>query len=809
VRLVLSVMLAVGLLAAVAPAVEEARRDRAVGAVEGDVAAIEAADRSLAATDEATGADVAGARRVVTVRIPPRSATTARIRYVAIGSVPGRAVADSGDEDVVAVATDSREPRLLRVDADLRVDGRDDRALLLREAGRHRLLLTPSEDGEALAVRRVDGATETAGDVRPAVDADSSAMARPDGAMDPFAWFDTDDGDCRCRVDRDDGRLTLTADDCPGDGDLADSHACRHTAIEASTARDATTVVSTTAGLDRVYDGVGGELLRGAGRFVERVAAHDAALADRAREAPLTAARDACARAGAVASVARDTGLAALSEEFADLSEALSPLVGLSMAGSLVDPVAPDDGRLREVLRLPTGATVRLYALPDEDVDVYHLAPVGPSLTPRARRTLVTARERLAAGAVGGGDRAPGRAVRAVAQEDDSVERLAGVLARHTRGYGVVESVLADEDVEDVYVTAPVDRRRIRLVRDGRTYRTNVRLTRDGARTIASRLRRASGRPFSRASPTVDTAVGTADGERVRVAGLTDPVSDGPAFAIRRGADDVWTLPKLVATRSLTADAAAILSVAVRRGAATLIAGPRGAGKTTTLGALLWEFPGATRAVVIEDTPELPVGSLGAAGRDVQRMRASTEGNGTDPEEALRSALRLGEGALVLGEIRGSEAETLFEAMRVGASGGAVLGTVHGEGGTDVCNRVVEDLGVSPAAFAATDLVVTLSVRSTESGRKRTLASIEERRPDGGFTALYDRSDGDLARTGRIDRGASHLFDDLAGPAESYAAIRSALADRRDLLAELARDGRTDPDAVTTAYAMAEGACRA
>jgi hypothetical protein len=73
--------------------------------------------------------------------------------------------------------------------------------------------------------------------------------------------------------------------------------------------------------------------------------------------------------------------------------------------------------------------------------------------------------------------------------------------------------------------------------------------------------------------------------------------------------------------------------------------------------------------------------------------------------------------------------------------------------------------------------------------------------PDGGFAALYDRSDGALSSTGRIDRGASRLLDDLAAPGESYADMRDALADRKALLVRLARDGRTDPEAVTAAYA--------
>ncbi|SIQ91265.1 Type II/IV secretion system protein [Haladaptatus litoreus] len=99
---------------------------------------------------------------------------------------------------------------------------------------------------------------------------------------------------------------------------------------------------------------------------------------------------------------------------------------------------------------------------------------------------------------------------------------------------------------------------------------------------------------------------------------------------------------------------------------AHLVSGTRGAGKTTCLGALLWELPTKTRTVVIEDTRELPVESLQRDGRDVQSLLTTANGDepGVQPAEALKTALRLGEGALVVGEVRGNEASVLYEAMR-------------------------------------------------------------------------------------------------------------------------------------------------
>jgi type IV secretory pathway ATPase VirB11/archaellum biosynthesis ATPase len=626
------------------------------------------------------------------------------------------------------------------------------------------------------------------------------------GIFDRFRG--SDERPCGCRPTFDGDRLVVDADDCPGDGRLAAEADCREAVVTALTDRDAETVLTRSRGVERAYEDDAAALLVAAGRFAERVAFRDETLAAVARRDPLRAARDAGARASPVSDVAAETGLLELAAAADGYDDALSPSVGVAVAGSRVRSRPPADARLVDARDLDTGSTARIYAREGDGVRTYHLAPVEKGLPPDAAATLGDAHEALATGAVEGGDRAPGRAVRRVADDGDPVELLADVLRKHARGFGVLEDVLADPRVSDVYATAPVTENPLRAVVDGETMRTNVRLTEDGAAALASRFRRESGRGFSRAAPTLDAAAETATGDRIRVAGVTDPVSDGVAFAVRAHGEAAFTLPALVANGTMPADAAALLSLAVENGAAVLVAGARGAGKTTTLGSLLWELPAETRAVAIEDTPELPVRTLQAAGRDVQPVRTTLdEGPGIAPTEALRTALRLGEGGLVLGEVRGDEARVLYEAMRVGANASAVLGTIHGDGGESVRERVVSDLGVPVSSFAATDLVVTLEAYREDGERARRVRAVEEvvDRDDGvGFASLYALDGDALAATGRIDRGESRLLPAIADAGESYADVLDRLASREDLIAGLAADERTRPEDVTRAYAGAK-----
>jgi type IV secretory pathway ATPase VirB11/archaellum biosynthesis ATPase len=615
-------------------------------------------------------------------------------------------------------------------------------------------------------------------------------------------------GECGCEVDLVDApstaerrrlsHLEVESGDCPGTGDLRTEPACRATVVDALVERDAGLVSVRADGIERRYRGAGAGLLLAAGRFVERVAVHDEALADRARSDPLGAARAAMGRAGPVADVAATTGLAEGATSL-DGYRDIHPLVGLTIAGATVRPRSPRGGELVDRRELGTGATVRIYD--GVDGPTYHLEPPWRSFDPGATRTLATAADRLATGSVGGGERAPSRAVRRVATDSVDIAVLTDVLERHTRGHGTLEHLLADPDVSDVFVSAPVSETPVRVAAGDKRVRTNVYLTPTGARALASRLRRASGRPFSRATPTIDAVVGTvATDEPVRVAGVSRPASDGFGFAIRAHGGDAWTLPGLVSAGTLPPAAAALLSVATRRGGAILVAGPRGAGKTTTLGALLFELPEEVRSVVVEDTRELPLEQLRSVGQDVQPLRTHTgDGPEPTPTEAVRTALRLGRGALVVGEVRGEEARALYEAMRVGASESAVLGTIHGESAAAVRERVVSDLNVPVSSFAATDLVATLTV-----GRRRRLSGLEEvRRTDDGvaFASLSGvEGQGDDARAGPVERGNSHLVEELARPEESYADVLEVLEERTRLLSSLARTDRTGPDEVATAY---------
>ncbi|SEH37652.1 Pilus assembly protein, ATPase of CpaF family [Halopenitus malekzadehii] len=632
-------------------------------------------------------------------------------------------------------------------------------------------------DGLTAVQRRLTDQTDDAGSIVPASEGCTCRVTVPES--EPGT-----------RSDR--TILAVDARSCPGDGALSAEPACRSTVVRALAKRDVDVVRVRSRGRRCSYRDRSLALLLAAGRFYDRISGIEPGTADVAARDPLRAAHDAIGRAGPVVEAAAETGLIETARSVSGYEEALRPSVSPAIATAELTLQPPPGAQLADRWTTDTGATVRIY---DHEgaFRTYHLTPSETSLTGRELEIVTAARRRLLER--GGDDaREPVRAIRAIGREYDvrmdNERELANVLRRHTRGYGVLEDVFADDRVSDAFLTPPVAETPLRVVVDGERFPTNVRLPPRGAGTLASRLRRVSGEGFSRASPTLDATLETEHGP-VRVAATTRPASDGYGFTFRRGGTTAWTLPRLVDAGTLPPAAAGLLSVAIERGVAGLVAGGRGAGKTSTLGALLWELPASTRGILIEDTPELPVDRLQDGGRDVQRLSVG-DGRELSPADAVHTALRLGDGAIVVGEVRGEEAAALYEAMRVGASGETVLGTIHGTDPEAVRERVVTDLGVPPTAFASTDLIVLL-----DSHRVVTIVEVRSGRDGVVFDPLFERDGDELVATGRIDRGTSRLVNGLACGSESYADVRAAIRERSATIAAHVDAGRTTPDAIS------------
>jgi len=374
------------------------------------------------------------------------------------------------------------------------------------------------------------------------------------------------------------------------------------------------------------------------------------------------------------------------------------------------------------------------------------------------------------------------------------IEKLSRILVRHTIGFGLIEVLLFDEKLQDIVLNAPISQNPV-FVRHAKYEEciTNIIPSFEDADSWAAKLRLQSGRALDEANPVLDTdiAVGNA---RARVAAIKEPLSpNGLAYAFRRHRDDPWTLPLFIKNKMINSFAAGLLSFFIDGNRTLLVAGTRSSGKTSLLGSLMLEIMSKYRVIVVEDTLELPVDSLRKIGYDILRMkvRSALVSGGTEIEasEGIRTSLRLGDSALIVGEVRSAEAKALYEAMRVGALANVVAGTIHGDSPYGVFDRVVNDLDVEATSFKATDLIIITNPIKTPDGLhsvRRVLGITEVRKHwtkdplrEGGFVDLlrYNVEKDELEPTEELINGDSEIIKAIASRVKGWAGNWDAVYD--------------------------------
>ena len=263
-------------------------------------------------------------------------------------------------------------------------------------------------------------------------------------------------------------------------------------------------------------------------------------------------------------------------------------------------------------------------------------------------------------------------AARRIGQDEAPLDPGAAVAAAmELVGLGVLEPLLADPGVSDVLVNAPDE---VWIERRGVLERTAVRFS--GPEAVVAAVERVIaplGLRLDRASPAVDARL--PDGSRLHA--IIPPAAvDGPTVAIRRFVSAVETLDDAIANGALTEEAATLLEGAVADRRNLLVSGGTGSGKTTLLNVLSKAVPDHERVVTIEDAAELRISG------HVVRLEArppNAEGAGEITLRTLvRQALRMRPDRIVVGEVRGSEAFDLIQAMSTGHDGS--MGTVHANG---------------------------------------------------------------------------------------------------------------------------------
>lgn len=376
----------------------------------------------------------------------------------------------------------------------------------------------------------------------------------------------------------------------------------------------------------------------------------------------------------------------------------------------------------------------------------------------------------------------------------DELNKLAKILVRHTIGFGLIEVLLQDRNLQDIVLNAPISLNPVFLRHsEFDECITNIIPSREDADSWAAKFRMISGRPLDEANPILDTDLSLGD-IRARIAIIQQPLSPkGLAYAIRRHREDPWTLPLFVKNNMINSFAAGLFSFLIDGSRTILIAGTRSSGKTSLLGSMLLEIMSKYRIIVIEDTLELPVDAIRKLKYDILRMKVRSsllkESSEIGADEGIRTSLRLGDSSLIVGEVRSLEAKALYEAMRVGALANVVAGTIHGASPYGVFDRVVNDLGVPVTSFKATDCIIVANpVKSSDgmSSMKRVVQLAEVRKhwtkdpqEENGFVDLlkYNVEKDELEPSEDLINGDSEIIKSIASGVKGWAGNWDAVYD--------------------------------
>jgi flagellar protein FlaI len=251
---------------------------------------------------------------------------------------------------------------------------------------------------------------------------------------------------------------------------------------------------------------------------------------------------------------------------------------------------------------------------------------------------------------------------------------------------------------------------------------TNVRFDAERLDSYVVRLAQQSGRHVSVGNPVVEATL--QDGSRAELA-LGDEVTPrGSAFTIRKYSEEPFTPVDLLEYGTYDLDQLVYLWTAIEHNRNLVFAGGTASGKTTSLNAISMFVPPRSKLITIEDTRELALHHDNWLS-SVTRERLD-EGSDVTMYDLLRSALRHRPEYILVGEVRGEEAMTLFQAMNTGHT---TLSTMHADSVQTVINRLENDPINVPRSMVQSLDVLCVQVLARSGGervrRARSIAEIE------------------------------------------------------------------------------------
>jgi archaeal flagellar protein FlaI len=346
-----------------------------------------------------------------------------------------------------------------------------------------------------------------------------------------------------------------------------------------------------------------------------------------------------------------------------------------------------------------------------------------------------------------------------------SMERIIYYTLRDFVGYGPVDALIRDIEVEDIScdgVDVPL------FIFHGKyeSVKTNVKFAdEDALDSFIVMLGQRCNKAVSVSAPILDGT--TPEGHRVQATYGREVTTRGASFTIRRFKERPFTPVDLVAMGTANEEMVAYFWLAAEQGESVIVCGGPAAGKTSTLNAIALFIPPTAKIVSIEDTREV---NLPHENWIPGATRSGTGDRGSDGKAAgevdmfdlVRAALRQRPNYIIVGEVRGKETYTMFQAM---ATGHTTYSTMHADSVKSMVNRLENPPINTPRILlsALNNVVIQIQTRG-EKGVVRRLKQVLEIvgfEPETNELITNTVYEWDPATDKFVFKGHSFLFDKI------------------------------------------------
>lgn len=296
----------------------------------------------------------------------------------------------------------------------------------------------------------------------------------------------------------------------------------------------------------------------------------------------------------------------------------------------------------------------------------------------------------------------------------DSIDKIIYYIIRDFVYFGKIDVLMSDPNIEDISCTG-CDITVFVFHKKYGSLRTNVRFNEREIDSFVVRIAQKGDKHISLSNPMVDTAL--QDGSRAQLTLGRGVTTKGSTFTIRKFHETVITPVDLIRWGTFSPENMAYLWLAVDNRKSILFVGGTASGKTTSLNAVSLFIPPNAKIVTIEDTRELRLPHDNWIPGVTKEIFMGGKVGRIEMYDLLKAALRQRPEYILVGEVRGNEAQVLFQAMSTGHTS---FSTFHADSVDSTIHRLeYPPLSVPRSMIQALEIISIQAQVITSDGKKK------------------------------------------------------------------------------------------